>query len=265
MHRSSARRWGFALAFALVGSAHRARAAPPSPPEQREEEALAADERRVAYMDSVLGHFQVESSRYRTWNAALGLARGAASVPIGAVVLSEDFVGSGVLIVASGTLAATSGVLDLLVFRQPFEELRANFLARRRAGESDARIVDETEREWYEKAASVRSGRIRSGLFSLGLGTLLVGVGGAVGVNALSLTSESAASSDRARVASLFLTVGGMNLSAGLRSLLVPDPLESSWQSYTRARSVWGQVRGTMRVQAMALGTGGYVGLSASF
>lgn len=228
-------------------------------------EAVAADEKRVAYMDSVLAHYQVESSRYRTWNAVLGLARGAASVPVGAIVLSEDFVGSGVLIVASGTLAATSGVLDLLVFRQPFEELRVHFLARKRDGASAASIVDETEREWYEKATSVRSARMRSGALSLALGTLLVGVGGAVGLNALALTSESAEASDRARVASLFLTVGGMNLSAGLRSLLVADPIENGWQSYTRARSVWGQVRGTMRVGMIANASGGFVGLAASF
>lgn len=219
------------------------------------------DEAHLAYMDSLLVHYQAESSRYRTWNAAVGMARGAVGIPVGGFVLSRDFVASGVVLVANGGLAAASGVLDLFVYREPFEELRAHFLARRASDASSTAILDETEREWLAKAKAVRKARIRSGVLSLGVGALLAGFGAAVGFDGVAFPSSSSSATDRATLASLLISFGGINLSTGARSLLVADPIESGWQSYARARSIWGQAR----LQLFALRGGGYVGLSTTF
>ena len=147
------------------------------------------------------------------------------------------------------------------MYRQPFEELRAHFLARRASGASAEEVLDETEREWVLKANVVRRARIRGGVLSVGVGTLLLGVGAAVGLNGLALPSESSGPTERATVASLLMAFGGMNLSSGARSLLVEDPIESGWQSYTRARSFWAQAQ----LHVFALRSGGYLGLTTTF
>jgi hypothetical protein len=254
--QSFATRLGTALVVCIgLAVAAPARAEPPFQPPKAEDSA------RLAYMDSVLTHYEAESSRFRTWNALLGMARGAASIPVGGFVLSREFVAPGVVMVTTGGLAAASGVLDLIVYRQPFEELRAHFLARRMSGASADEILDETEREWIAKANAVRKARIRSGVLSLGVGALLLGVGAAVGLNGLALPSESAPSTDRATFASLLMGFGGMNLSTGAHSLLVEDPIENGWQSYARARSIWAQTR----LHVIAFRSGGYLGVSTTF
>ena len=103
------------------------------------------------------------------------------------------------------------------------------------------------------KAAQVRTARLRSGALSLGVGVLLVGAGAAVGLDAL--PSKTLEAGDRATFASLLMGFGRH------ASLDVPDPIESGWQDYTRARSIWGQAR----LHVIALRSGGYVGLSSSF
>lgn len=219
-----------------------------------------ADDPRIAYMDSVLHYYEGESSRYRTWNALVGLARGAASIPVGGFVLSREFITPGIVLVLNGGVATASSLLDLVVYKQPFEELRESFLARRRAGIAAQENLDQTEREWVSKANAVRKARIRSGALTTGVGVLLLGIGAGVGFRGLTLTSENAAFRDDATLASLLMGFGGMNLSSGVRSLLVADPIENGWQSYARARSFWSD----LRVHPVVLSSGAYIGITTT-
>lgn len=246
-------------AASLVGIALAGIVATTTVPAAAEEDHGA--EERLAYMDRVLARSTAESSRFRTWNAAAGLARGAASIPVGGFILGRDLVGAGFVLVANGALAAGGGLLDLLVYKQPAEELRAHFLARQASGADPSEIVDETEREWNAKANALRKARVHTGVLSLGVGGFLLGVGAMVGFRAVEFPSSTLSGSERATVSSLMIGFGGMHLTSGVRSLLVADPLESGWQSYADARSVWGRAN----LQVVALRGGAYVGLSAPF
>ncbi|RYE95136.1 MAG: hypothetical protein EOO75_00060 [Myxococcales bacterium] len=191
------------------------------------------DEVQVRQMGSLLAHFEQESSRYRTWNSVVNFGMGALTLPAGGFILSREFAISGTVLMARGAVSITSGVLDLTVYRQPFEQLREHFIARTRSGMPAAEAIALTQREWAEKADAARRTRRRSGWVASSVGALMVGFGASLAIGDLGFPSRDLSSKDRATFVSLLVALGSANVSTGLRSLLVEDPLEAGWQSYS--------------------------------
>lgn len=223
--------------------------------------AAADEDPRLTYMTTVIAETTRESSRFRTWHATAGLARGAVSIPVGSYVLSRELVTSGFVLVANGAVTTTSALLDLIVFKAPAEELQAHFLARVNAGESNDQIIDATEREWAAKANAVRRARLRAGGLSLGVGALLMTLGSLTAGGIVSIPSSDTSFGDRATVSSLLIGFGGANLSSGVRSIFISDPIEGGWKSYANARSLLGRTS----FNFVALRGGAFGGLSAAF
>ncbi len=219
-------------------------------------------DRRVQQMGRMLAHFEQESNRYRTTNAWLNFGVGAASVPAGVFILSRHFALAGTVLVARGGFSITSGVLDLAVYRQPFEELRGHFLERTRSGLPADEVLAQTQREWVEKAKKARSARLRSGVLALGVGAGLVGFGATVGIANLSFPSSNVSSKDRASFVSLLVSFGSVNLASGLRSLLIAEPIEAGWQSYTLMNEAWWR---RVEVNVAALPSGALASLGGTF
>ena len=193
----------------------------------------ATDDVQLRQMGSLLAHFERESSRYRTWNSVVNFGMGAMALPAGGFILSREFAFSGTVLMVRGAVSITSGVLDLAVYRQPFEQLREHFIARTQSGMPAAEAIALTQREWAEKAAAARRTRRRSGWVTSSVGALMVGFGASLAIGNLGFPSNDLSSKDRATFVSLLVALGSANVSTGLRSLLVEDPLESGWQSYS--------------------------------
>lgn len=226
---SLARWWLSGAAGAAVGLA--------SPAARASAPGEIPDEVQLRQMGSLLSHFEQESSRYRTWNSVVNFGMGALTLPAGGFILSRDFAFSGTVLLVRGTVSVTSGVLDLAVYRQPFEQLREHFVERTRSGMPAAEAIELTRREWAEKAAVVRRARLRSGWISSSVGALMVGFGASVAIGNLGFPSNDLPSKDRATFVSLLVALGSANVSTGLRSLLVEDPLEAGWHSYAAMHS----------------------------
>lgn len=212
-------------------------------------------------MTSMLEHFQPESSRYRTWNGARKLIIGGLSIPAGIFVLERGGEVPGFVLLGNGAIAIGGGLLDFFVFKEPFELLRADFL-KRAATLPPAVAVYETEQEWYERARAARRVRFRTGVVATGAGLVLIGLGSAIALADVQIPSNTVRSEDRGVYASLCFGFGGLSLSSGLRTLLVEDPIESSWQGYARARKAWGSMP---QVHLMATPSSAGLGVSGSF
>jgi hypothetical protein len=122
--------------------------------------------------------------------------------------------------------------------------------------------VFDTEQAWYEKATAARRARFRTGLVATGAGVVLMGLGSAIALADVQIPSNTVRSEDRGVYASLCFGFGGLSLSSGIRTLLLEDPIESSWQGYARARKAWGAVPS---VQVIATPSSTGIGVSGSF
>ncbi|AKU93885.1 hypothetical protein AKJ09_00549 [Labilithrix luteola] len=230
--------------------------------ESRESVAARHDAEEVAEMRNLLDHFETESSRYRVWNAVADTTLGAASLAAGGFVLERDMAFGGFVLLARGAASVTSGVLDLTVYRAPVERLRLHFAQRAASGMSADEVVRESAEEWRVVANHVRSTRIRSGVLSLAVGTLLTGLGMAVAIGNVGLPSESVDSVDRASFASIFTGFGAVTLSSGVRSLLVEDPIEAGWKAYAIHRP---NLLSSAHFTVVAVRQGVFAGLALAF
>jgi hypothetical protein len=209
----------------------------------------------------MLDHFQPESSRFRTWNGTRKLVVGSLSIPAGIFVLGRGGDLPGAVLLGNGAVAIGGGLLDFFFFKEPFEELRSNFLRRSTAMPASAAVF-ETEQEWYDKARTARRVRFRTGLVATGAGLVLIGLGSAVAFADVDIPSKVVRSEDRGVYASLCFGFGGLSLSSGIRTLLLEDPIESSWQGYARARKAWAAMPS---LQIMASPSTLGAGLSGAF
>lgn len=221
----------------------------------------------VQVLESMLTYFRAESSRARSWSAGLKLAVGGVSIPAGALVLSRSLGVPGFVLVGNGTLAITSGILDLVVFREPFEELHQHFEARLAAGRTADEITRETETEWEEKARAVGRARTRSGILSSGIGVVLVSVGAAVAFGDLDFPTKESGVNERSTFASMLFGFGALHLSTGAHALLVEDPIEAGWEGYRRMRSIARPPEPAIKAQLQVapIRGGGFAGVVLSF
>lgn len=279
LHSSNGRLLGLATVALILGSSSSALAqqpppsadpAPPAvaPPTIPSEQASPGGE-ELRRLDELVHHFGETATNRSRWIGLAALGSSALIIPTGAVLLDKDesntagplMLGLGVSAAAFGTALFVSSFFAV----DPYQQLTDRIADERRAGRPASEIVTTIEHEWREKAARARTARMVSGAFGLGLGALLL-AGGTV-LTLADVTGEDFSKKQQYGFATVSTSLGYGSVLSGIHSLLVEQPIESSWRSYADGKGL-GPKKSALRVQAPSLAPmpgGAYVSLGASF
>ncbi|MBS2014050.1 MAG: hypothetical protein JST00_14265 [Deltaproteobacteria bacterium] len=252
----------------LTASPAPAQAAAPAPaPAPSEASSNGGEELRR--LDELVHHFGETATNRNRWIGLAALGSSALIIPTGAVLLDKDdsnvagplMLGLGISAGAFGTALFVSSFFSV----DPYQQLADRIADERRAGRPASEIVTTVEHEWREKAAKARTARTVGGAFSLGFGALLL-AGGTV-LTLADVTGEDFSKKQQYGFATVTMSLGYGSVLSGVHSLLVEQPIESSWRSYSEGKGL-GPKKAALRVQPPSLAPmpgGAYVSLGATF
>ena len=251
------------LAAACTLSPRRARAEELLGQPRTSRTTAAVSDPRVLQLGTLLQRGSSESSRHQTWEAITNLTVGAAGIPAGVFELNRGATGVSFLFFGTSALSLTTGVVGL-ARTSSGESVYASYLARR-GRMSDEALIAATEEDWQQAAHDARAARTRAGIFYGSVGFILVALGATSASANCCFPSANTATNDRAMFATLMMSLGGAFALGGVQSLLIRDPLESSWEDYSMLREGAAPRPGSVALAPIALQGGAGFGASGTW